>query len=138
MITVTSVRTNIAIDVIDGGVFDPDEAAILKLAYDRAVAALSREYHLTEKTRAKLAKTVLRIGRMSLAAGRSLTNDQDVHNIASAASVHLVSIGVEATSLFSVATTALFKTMPGHGLEAKDHETETSVPDIGIRSVRGA
>jgi hypothetical protein len=95
MIVVTSVRTDIAIQVIEGGIFEPDQIAILKMAYDRAALALIKDYHLTDQAKAKLAKTVLRIGRVSVAAGRTLAIDPDVQNIASAASIHLLSLSAD-------------------------------------------
>jgi hypothetical protein len=111
MITVTSVRTDIAIDVIEGAIFDPGQAAILKLAYDRAAEALIADYELTSQAKIKLAKAVLRIGRMSLATGRSLTYDPDVQNIASAASVHLLSVSADHSNRL-LTPTPLFQAAP--------------------------
>lgn len=95
MIVVTSVRTDVAITVIEGGIFDPSEVAILKLAYDRAEGSLVRDYRLSEEVKARLAKIVLRIGRLSVATGRSLSVDPDVRNIASAASLQLQSLSAD-------------------------------------------
>jgi hypothetical protein len=95
MIVVTTKHTAIAIDVIEGSVFDPDQAAVLKLAYDRACAALSGEFHMTQQAKLKLAKIVLRTGRLSLASGHSLSSQFDVQDIASIASVHLLASGAK-------------------------------------------
>lgn len=117
MIVVTSVCTNIAIEVLEGGIFDPEQVAILKSAYDRAAHTLIKDYHLTDQAKAKLAKTVLRIGRVSLAAGRALAIDPDVQNIASAASIHLLSVSADHANRL-LATTPLFQAASMHPVAA--------------------
>jgi hypothetical protein len=89
MIVVTSVRNEIAIQVVEG-IFDPAQAAILKQAYDRAANALAGDSCLTEQAKVKLAKAVLRLAHMSLAKGGSLASDLDVEAIVATARVLLL------------------------------------------------
>jgi hypothetical protein len=92
MITVAVMHSEVAIEVLEGGVFDPVQTAILKLAYDRAAQSLAIDHHLSEHARIKLAKIVLRMGRLSLEQGKSLSREQDVQGIGVAARAFLLSL----------------------------------------------
>jgi hypothetical protein len=112
MIVVTSVRNDIAIHVVEG-IFDPAQTAVLKHAYDRAADALARDYCLTEQAKVKLAKTVLRLARMSLAVGGTLASDLDVQTLASAARNHLLVVATDHAG-GSRESTALFQNAAAH------------------------
>ena len=114
MIVVTNVRNDIAIEVVEG-IFDPAQAAILKHAYDRAADALAEDYCLTEQAKAKLAKTVLRLARASLATGGSLEDDLDVQAIAATARVHLLVVATGSRQTPSQNDRPVLKRRPVHG-----------------------
>lgn len=79
-------------------VFEADETAILKIAYEQAAEKLAAHYHLDPQDTGRLAKIVFKIGRERGRDDRCLQTIADAESVATEAMVRLLALTVRAAS----------------------------------------
>jgi hypothetical protein len=83
-------------------VFESEETAILKAAYELAAAKLTAHYHVDARSLARLARIVFKIGRERGRNGERIRTAADVDSVASDAMVRLLAMTVREGSPFLV------------------------------------